>query len=95
MSEKITQRKTYIHIFLALIILAGATALLSKLDLGRFNVTVALGIALVKAGLVAAFFMHLRESRHLIWIVGFFSLVWLSIMLILTSADYATRSWTQ
>ena len=93
MNEPITARRTYIHVFLALVILAGATALFSKLDLGPFNVTVALAIALVKAGLVAAFFMHVRESRHLIWLVVFVAVVWLSILLILTSADYVTRNW--
>jgi cytochrome c oxidase subunit IV len=94
MSEQIVSRRTYIHVFAALVILAGATALLSKLDLGAFNVTVALAIALVKAALVAAFFMHVRESPHLIWLVVFVAVVWLAILLILTSADYATRWWT-
>lgn len=93
MSEQITAKRTYFHVFLALVILAGATALFSKLDLGPFNVTVAMAIALAKAALVAAFFMHVRESRHLIWLVVFVALVWLSILLILTSADYVTRSW--
>jgi cytochrome c oxidase subunit 4 len=94
MSEQIVSKRTYIHVFIALMILAAATALFSKLDLGPFNVAVALAIALVKAGLVALFFMHMRESRHLIWLVVFVAVVWLSILLILTSADYATRSWT-
>jgi cytochrome c oxidase subunit 4 len=93
MSEPIVAKRTYLYVFLALVILAGATAFISKLDLGPFNVTVALAIALAKAALVAAFFMHVRESRHLIWLVIFVSAVWLSILLILTAADYVTRSW--
>ncbi len=94
MSEQTVPTRTYYRIFLALVILAGATALISKLDLGPFNVTLALAIALVKAGLVAAFFMHVRESRHLIWLIIFVAVVWLSILLILTAADYVTRYWT-
>lgn len=94
MSEQTNPIRTYIHVFLALVILAGATALFSKLDLGPFNVTVALLIALAKAALVVAFFMHVRESRPLIALVVFVAIVWLSILLLLTSADYATRSWT-
>ncbi len=94
MSEQVVSRRTYVHVFIALVILAAATALISRLDLGPFNVTLALAIALAKAALVAIFFMHIRESRRLIALVVFVALVWLSILLILTSADYATRSWT-
>lgn len=94
MSESKTSRRTYIHVFIALVALAAITALASELDLGPFNVTVALIIASVKAGLVAVFFMHLRESRRLIGLVVLVAMVWLGILLVLTSADYATRSWT-
>ncbi len=86
--------RVYYLVFVALAILAGATALISRIDLGPFNVTVALIISLIKATLVALFFMHVRQSRRLIALVIFASLVWLTILLTLTMADYGTRSWT-
>jgi cytochrome c oxidase subunit IV len=94
MSEQIVARRTYVWVFVALAILTGLTAGVAHLDLGPFNVAAALIIALVKAGLVALFFMHLKQSRHLVLLIALLSLVWLSVLLLLSFADYATRSWT-
>ncbi len=48
----------------ALIALTAATVASSRIDLGAFNVVLALAIAALKASLVALFFMHLRyEGR--------------------------------
>ncbi len=48
----------------ALVGLTLATVVTSRIDLGTFNVVVALAIAGLKATLVALFFMHLRwEGR--------------------------------
>jgi len=94
MSEQIVSRRTYVQVFIVLVVLAGVTALAAEVNLGPFNVTVAMAIALVKAGLVAFYFMHLRESRRLIGLVVLVSILWLGILIVLTSADYATRDWT-
>jgi cytochrome c oxidase subunit IV len=93
MSEEFIPRSTYINVFIALVVLAAATALVSHLNLGFFNGAISLVTAFCKAALVALFFMHVRQSRHLVWLFVFGSLVWLSILL-LTLADYLTRSWT-
>ncbi len=48
----------------ALIALTAITVAISRVDLGTFNVVVALAIACLKASVVALFFMHLGyESR--------------------------------
>jgi cytochrome c oxidase subunit 4 len=48
----------------ALVALTAATVITSRIDLGTFNVVLALAIAGLKATLVALFFMHLRyEGR--------------------------------
>jgi len=47
----------------ALLALTIATVVTSRIDLGAFNVVLALSIAGAKAALVAAFFMHLRYER--------------------------------
>jgi cytochrome c oxidase subunit 4 len=63
------------------------------LDLGPLNVAVALGIAICKALLVMLFFMHLRYSSHLIWIVAASGVVWLGHLILFTMSDYVTRGW--
>jgi len=65
----------------------------SSIDLGPGNVAVALIIAVCKALLVALFFMHLRYSSKLLWVVTGGGLFWLGIMLALTLSDYLTRGW--
>ena len=47
-------------VFAALIALTVATVAVTWVDLGALNLFVALGIATVKAALVALYFMHLR-----------------------------------
>ncbi len=94
MNHEIVSPRVYVWVFVALVILAGATAGISQFDLGPFNFIVSLLIAIGKASLVAAFFMHLRESRPLIRLVVFGSLVWLSLLIGLSMADYLSRSWS-
>lgn len=56
----------------ALVLLTAVTVAVARVDLGAANVAVALGVATVKATLVALWFMHLRyEHRfHLVVLVG-------------------------
>jgi cytochrome c oxidase subunit 4 len=39
------------------------------------------------------YFMHVRYSSRLIWLVIAAALFWLAIMFALTISDYSTRSW--
>ncbi len=57
---------------LALFALTALTVLAARVNLGAGSVAIAIGIAAVKATLVALFFMHLRyEHRfHLVVLVG-------------------------
>jgi cytochrome c oxidase subunit 4 len=84
---------TYFAVYIALLVLLGATVWAAHIPLGAWNVPVALGIAIVKTVLVALFFMHVRYSGRLIWVVAAGGLVWLAILLS-TYHDYYTRSWT-
>lgn len=58
---------TYTAVWLALLVLLAATVATAKLELlARFSVLGSMVIASVKAGLVLAFFMHLKaEGRFL------------------------------
>lgn len=94
MSEHIDSIKTYVFVFAALIGLTILTTAVAFVDLGVLNTPVAMGIAVTKMLLVALFFMHLRHSTRLTKVVVVGGLLWLAILLGLSLADFATRTWT-
>ena len=55
--------RTLAAVLAVLLVLTVATVAVTRVDLGGFNVAVALAIALVKASLVLLYFMHLRWDR--------------------------------
>lgn len=84
----------YFSVFAALLVLTFLTVWVSRIDLGAFNTTVALAIAVVKAGLVILFFMHVIHSTRLTWVVVLGSFLWLGVLFVLTFSDYLTRHWS-
>lgn len=50
-------------VFAALLLLTWLTVAVTKIQLGEFNILLAMGIATVKAVLVALYFMHLRWDK--------------------------------
>jgi cytochrome c oxidase subunit 4 len=52
-----------------------------------------LAIACTKALLVILFFMHVRWSSRLTWVVAASGFVWLLILFGITMTDYLTRGW--
>ena len=87
--------KMYFAVFFALLVGTGLTVYAAKLDLGRYNAVVALGIATIKATLVALFFMHVwHASEKLTKLVVIAALFFLLLLLGLTMSDYATRMWS-
>ena len=94
MSEHIVHPRVYIAIFLALMLGTGLTVLAAFRDFpGPLNAVVALTIAVIKATLVVLYFMHVRYSSRLIWVIVTSALFWLAIMFALTISDYWTRTW--
>ncbi len=93
-AEPIVSVGTYVIVWVSLIILTLATAGISFIDLGaRWNLVVALAIAILKTLLVAIFFMHLRYSNRLLWVFAGAGVFWLMILFALTMADPTTRNW--
>jgi len=85
----------YFGVFFALLVGTGLTVYAATLDLGRYNALVALGIATIKATLVALFFMHVwHASEKLTKLVVIAALFFLLLLLGLTMSDYATRMWS-
>ena len=91
MSNTVVPTKTYLAIFVALMVLLGITIGVAYVDLGKLNLAVAMGIAIAKAALIVWFFMHLRYGQRLTWVFAGAGFFWLAIMLVLTMGDYATR----
>jgi cytochrome c oxidase subunit 4 len=77
--------------WVALLALLGLTVTLAYQKLGSFNTPAALTIALVKALLVAAIFMELRERRPLVMAFAAAGFFWLAILLWLGGTDFLTR----
>jgi cytochrome c oxidase subunit 4 len=59
------------------------------------NNVVMLKIACAKALLVILFFMHVRWSTRLTWVIAASGFFWLLIMFTLTMSDYVSRVWVQ
>ena len=93
MSEHIVPRRTYYVIFGILMLCTYLTVQIAFFDLGAFNVVAALTIAVIKATLVVLFFMHVKYSTRLTWVVIAGGIFWLGILLVLTMSDYLTRGW--
>jgi cytochrome c oxidase subunit 4 len=94
MSEHIVPLKVYVTIFLALMVGTALTVWAGLRDFpGNLNVIIALTIAVVKATLVVLYFMHVRYSSRLIWVVFTSALFWLAILFVFTLSDYWTRDW--
>ena len=93
MSGHIAPKSLYYLIFLALMIGTALTVLVAKFDLGPLNNIVMLTVACAKAMLVILFFMHLRWSSRLTWIVAGSGFFWLLILFSITMADYMSRGW--
>lgn len=77
----------------ALMVLLALTWSIGYLNLGMFNVIVALAIGVIKALLVILFFMHIRGGSRILHLAAGIGVIWLLIMLALTLSDYFTRGW--
>jgi cytochrome c oxidase subunit 4 len=90
-SEHIVPPSTYLIIIFTLLFLTGLTVAAAYVNLGRFNIVVALVIATLKATLVVLFFMHAKYSPKRTKLVIIAGIFWLLILLFMTLSDYASR----
>lgn len=76
--------KTYILVFVSLLVLTLVTVAVSRLHLPVAGaVAVALVVASIKGTLVAGYFMHLLSERKLIyWVLGFTVAFFLAVLLL-------------
>jgi cytochrome c oxidase subunit 4 len=94
MSAPTVSLKTYALTWGGLLCLTLITTLIAMVDLGSFTMLIAIAIATLKAGLIAAFFMHALFEAKLVKVAIAGAVIWLLIMVTLTLADYMSRGWT-
>jgi cytochrome c oxidase subunit 4 len=87
----VAPKSLYYLVFGVLIVGTLLTVVAARFDLGPLNNIVMLTIACSKASLVILYFMHVRWSSHLTWIVVVSGFFWLLIMFSLTLTDYLSR----
>lgn len=84
--------KPYGFVLLALLGLTGLTVATAYVDFGHpWSDLAALAIAMVKASLVVAFFMHVKGSTSMIKIAVFSGVFWMAFFFVLILSDYLTR----
>lgn len=101
MSEHIVPVRVYVTIFLVLLVGTALTVVAAFQDFSYhfgnhelpLNTIIALTIAVTKATFVVLYFMHVRYSSRLVWVIVTSALFWMAILFALTFADYWTRGW--
>lgn len=81
-------------IFMILLVGTAITVIAAFIDFPwRLNTIVALTIATIKATFVVLYFMHVRYSTRLVWVIVTAAFFWMGILFAFTFADYFTRGW--
>ena len=94
MSEHIVSVRVYVTIFLVLLVGTALTVIAAFQDFPwQLNTIVALTIAVTKATFVVLYFMHVRYSSRLVWVIVASALFWMALLFALTFSDYSTRGW--
>jgi cytochrome c oxidase subunit IV len=91
--DKTIDRKVYVRTIIVLLVLLAANWSIAYVDLGSFNLVIALAIAITQAMLIALFFMHIKGSSRLLHLAAAAGVIWLLLQLSLTLSDYFTRGW--
>ena len=87
----VTPFKTYMVIYVSLLVLTVITVAISRVELGVLNMPVAMLVASVKAALVVLWFMHQKYENNLNRVVFASAFFFLLLMFGFTAADTFTR----
>jgi len=93
MPEHVTSIRTYVAIYIMLMVLLALTVGLAFASLGGFEALVAYSIAVLKAVLVILFFMEVRVQGTMTKLLVTVGFIWLAVLLVLSTSDYVTRGW--
>ena len=76
-----------VGIFIALVVLTWLTVAVTAIDLGSFNLWIALAVATIKGSLVVLYFMHLRYDSPFNSLIFVTAIVFLFLFLGITIMD--------
>ncbi len=83
--EMLKHIRIYILVFVALAVLTGVTVWASYLKVSEVNhIVIAMFIAVIKGGLVVAYFMHLISEKKLIYSILGLTVVFFFALLLIT-----------
>ena len=91
MEAHATPASTYAKVLGALLALTVITVVAAGFSFGSWNVIIALGIASIKASLVALFFMHLRHDKPMSAIIFVSGAAVLGVFLMICMLDSNAR----
>lgn len=91
MSGHVAPKSMYYTVFGLLMVLTVVTWAVTYVDLGEFNLILAMAVAITKAMLVIIYFMHMKWSPKLFKVTIGSSVFFLLIMFTLTLSDYLSR----
>jgi len=88
----VTPLSHFLWVLMGLLALLALSAGTAMIKLGSWNTVINLGIAVMKALLVIAVFMHETEARKLTRLTSALGFIWLSMLIGLALFDFLTRS---
>jgi caa(3)-type oxidase subunit IV len=86
-------RKVFYRVFGVMIFLTLASMGISLLNFKGINMYLLLTFACIQACVVLFYYMDLRSSSHLTWIVAGVGFFWLGILMVLVMSDVLSRNW--
>ena len=87
----VVPESTFVKILATLLFLTVVTVLVAKIDMGKWNIVVALLVASFKASLVILVFMHGKYENKILWTYIIIPFVLLVIMIGGVFSDDTTR----
>ena len=90
--EHVSPIKTYMAVFVALIVLTALTYAVSYMSLGAASLPVAMIVAVAKASLVCMYFMHLRYDERYHVFIFLSTLIFVGIFFTFTIFDLQSRT---
>ena len=93
MAEARASIRTYLLVYVLLMLLMALTTGLAFVDLTPWSTLVAMVIAGAKAVAVILYFMHLRYSSRMSWVFAGLGIYFVGMLILLTMNDVRTRAW--
>ncbi|MEK6743192.1 MAG: cytochrome C oxidase subunit IV family protein [Nitrospirota bacterium] len=85
--KHIVPTKTFVSVWIVLLMLTAVTVTVAKADLGAFSTFTAIMIASIKAGFVLWYFMHLKYEKRLLKLLLLVPIITLAVIIGLTFVD--------